>query len=318
MAQLSRIFLEYGLAAVFAGVFLDQVGLPIPALPILLLAGAGAVAMQQPAYAFYALGLAIVASILGDALWFWAGRRYGHSVLKLLCRVSLSQDSCVRQTESAFERGGARTLLIAKFVPGLSVVAPPVAGALGYRTRSFLLYDGAGALLWAASGLALGALFHAQIDWLFERLAVLGGSALALAGVALGSYLGVRAWKRQRSLRALHAARIPVAELSERIGRGEPLVVLDVRSRIHRELDGWRIPGARGLDLDELERALPELPRDRDLIVYCACPNDATAVHIALLLHQRGLVRVRPLSGGIDAWRAAGLELERLAVVSVA
>lgn len=292
----------------FGFVLLEQLGAPIPALPVLLLAGAKAI--DDPLYGVYALALSIFACTVGDLAWFWAGRRYGYRVLKLLCRVSLSPDSCVRQTESTYERRGVATLVVAKFVPGLATVAPPVAGALGLKISSFLLFNGAGAALYCGAGLILGLLFHGQIDWLLDRLTDLGGRAFLVIVVLLALYVAYRWWDRWRFLKSLRTARVSVDELYEMMNRGDDPIVLDVRSRTHRELDGRRIPGARPVDLDDLTHTLAEIPRDRDVVVYCACPNEATAVKVAMLLRDRGIRRVRPLAGGIDAWVAAGLAIE--------
>jgi len=293
---------------VFGFVLLEQLGAPIPALPVLLLAGAKAI--DDPIYGVYALAISIAACMAGDLAWYWAGRRYGHRVLKLLCRISLSPDSCVRQSETVFERRGVATLVVAKFVPGLATVAPPIAGALGLGTSSFLLYNGAGAALWSGAGLLLGLVFHGQIDWALDRLAELGDYALLVVAALLALYLSYRWWDRWRFLRSLRTARVSVDELYGMMNGGENSVVLDVRSRAHRKLDGRRIPGARSVDLDDLERTLAEIPRDREVVVYCACPNEASAVRVAMLLRERGIVRVRPLAGGIDAWIAAGLGIE--------
>lgn len=287
---------------------LEQLGAPIPALPVLLFAGARA--LDDPMYGIYALAVAILACLAGDLAWFWAGRRYGYRVLKLLCRVSLSPDSCVRQTESVFERRGVATLVVAKFVPGLATVAPPVAGALGLGMTSFLVYNGAGAVLYCGMGLVLGVLFHGQIDWLLDRLADIGGNAAILLAVLLALYVAYRWWDRWRFLKTLRTGRISVDELYRMMSEGEEPVVLDVRSRTHRELDGRTIPGARPVDIDDLERALAVIPHDREVVVYCACPNEASAVKVAMLLRERGIHRVRPLAGGIDAWILAGLRIE--------
>jgi membrane protein DedA with SNARE-associated domain/rhodanese-related sulfurtransferase len=271
---------------------------------------AGAQSAGDPLYGIYALALAIVASTLGSLPWFLAGRRLGHRVLKFTCRVSLSRDTCVRQTETVFERHGAATLMIAKFVPGLAHVAPPLAGAFGFRTPRFLFYNAVGAVLWAGAGLILGLLFYAEIDWLLLRFQVFGAHAAALLAMLAVMYLGYRWFVRRRFLKSLHASRIEVAELQEMIGRGDAPIVLDVRSRTHRNLDGRMIPGARPVDLDDLERPLAQISADRDVVVYCACPNDATALKVAMLLKRRGLRHVRPLAGGIDAWTNAGLTTE--------
>lgn len=305
----TAFFEEYGLAAVFGVVLLEQLGAPIPALPVLLLAGATAIG--DPLFGVAALALSIIASTLGDLVWYAAGKRYGHRVLKTLCRVSLSPDSCVRQTEDTFERRGAATLVIAKFLPGLSTVAPPVAGALGLRPGTFLVFNGAGATLWAGLGLLAGLVFHGQIDWLLGHMADLGVAALVTAAALIAAYVGWKWWDRHRFLKSLEAARITVDELYAMMTRGEDLVIVDVRSKTHRELHGLRIPGARPFDHNDIDQAVAGLSREQEIVVYCACPNDASAVHVAGLLRQRGFQRVRPLSGGIDAWTAAGLQLER-------
>jgi rhodanese-related sulfurtransferase len=224
-----------------------------------------------------------------------------------MCRISLSPDSCVRQTEDVFDRHGATALLVAKFVPGLARVAPPLAGTFRVGAGTFLLYYGVGNALWASIGLILGLIFHAEIDWLFAFLTVFGGYALAMTLGVIALYSAYRWLIRRRFLRSLQASRIGVAELQDMIGRGEAPIVLDVRSRTHRKLDARMIPGARAVDLDDLEAPLAQIPPGRDIVVYCACPNDATAVKVAILLRRRGIRRVRPLTGGFDAWVAAGL-----------
>jgi rhodanese-related sulfurtransferase len=231
-------------------------------------------------------------------------------VLKLLCRLSVSPDSCVRQTESAFEKRGVATLVIAKFVPGLAAVAPPVAGALGLKASSFLIFDALGSALYSGTGIILGLIFHDQVDWLLERLVTMGARAIAMLGVLLVLYVAYRWWDRRRFIKSLDTGRISVDELSRMINAGEEPIVLDVRSRAHRKLDGRRIPGAVHVDLDALEATLEGIPRDRDVVVYCACPNEVTAVKVAMQLRERGIRRVRPLLGGIDAWVLAGFEVE--------
>lgn len=285
-----------------------QLGIPIPASPVLI--WAGAVAHGDPLRLALAFLLATVAGSAGNLPWYWAGRRYGHRVLKLVCGVTLSPDSCVRQSENAFERRGAAMLVIARFLPGVETVAGPLAGALRLELPAFLLYDAAGSALHAAAGLALGVAFHGQIDWLLEELAALGAGAILILGALLAAYLAYRFARRWLFLRALRAARISVQELHDMMGRGEDPLVLDVRSRAHRRLDARRIPRARAIDLDALEAALAEVPRDRDVVVYCACPNEATAAKVALKLRARGFRRVRPLGGGLDAWVSAGFAVD--------
>jgi membrane protein DedA with SNARE-associated domain/rhodanese-related sulfurtransferase len=312
--QITDFYGSFGLVTVFAVVLAQQLGAPLPALPVLLLAGAKAI--DEPMHGAYALMLAVAASSIGNLVWFCAGRRYGYRVLRLVCRLSLSADSCVRRTETKFERYGLASLVVARFIPGLATLAPPLAGALGIRTAPFLTFSGVGTALWAGSGLVLGLLFYRQIDWLAARLAALGGLAILVVAALLALYVAYRAVDRWRFLRSLRAARIGVHELFDLITKGDQPVILDVRSATHRSLDGRSIPGAQPLDLERLEEALVKIPRHREVVVYCACPNDATAFTTAMLLRKRGIRRVRPLAGGIDAWVDAGLNIERLLPVT--
>lgn len=205
METVFALFARHGLLAVFAGVLVEQLGAPVPAVPFLLLAGAAAAA--DGVFAVKALAAAAVASMLADTLWFYAGRRFGRRVLSLLCRISLSPDSCVRQSELSFARRGIATLVIAKFVPGLSTLAPPLAGALGMRAGAFAVFNLAGTLLWAGSGIAGGLLFHGQIRHLLAALSELGNLALAVVAGLLALYVLGRAWRRWQLTRAL--ARLP-------------------------------------------------------------------------------------------------------------
>lgn len=298
----------FGLVTVFAVVLVQQLGAPIPASPVLILAGAKAI--DDPLQAVYALALAVAASGVGSVPWFYAGRRYGYRVLKLVCRLTLSADSCVNKTEGAFERHGLASLVAAKFIPGLARVAAPLAGALRIRLAPFLIYSGAGAALWAGSGLGLGLLFHREIEWLLGRLAELGGIGAIIVAAALAAYVAFRFVDRWRFLRSLRAARVGVKELHEMMARGETPVILDVRSQMHRALDGRSIPGAWQVDPEWLDETLLAIRRDQEVIVYCACPNEAAALKIALRLRKRGVRKVRPLAGGIDAWVDAGLKTE--------
>ena len=204
--QITDFYGSYGLLTVFAAVILQQLGAPIPASPVLVLAGAKAV--EDPVHGVWALALAIAGSGIGSIPWFYAGRRHGYRVLKLVCRISLSPDSCVRRTESAFERYGVASLIVAKFIPGFARVAAPLAGALRIRMLPFLISTGAGAALWAGSALVLGVVFYRQIDWLLDRLAALGGLGLILLTALLALYVAFRFVDRWRFRRRLRGARM--------------------------------------------------------------------------------------------------------------
>ena len=297
-AELAR----YGVAFVGLNVFLQQVGLPIPAVPTMMVAGALAVGGRIDLLAAFAI--AVAASLAADLLWFAAGRRYGYPVLRFLCRISLSPDTCVRQTEGIFERWGFYSVVVSKFVPGFSTVAPPIAGALAMRVGAFALASTASAMLWAGAAMVAGVVFARQIDaaiaWMSTHLPLAG----FVVAVALAVYALLKAWQRLRMTRLLAGSMISAAELRERLADEPPPFVIDVGSSLAH---GARphIPGAALLDLDALAR-LDDFPRDRDIVLYCACPNEASARRGARILLSKGYRRVRPLEGGIDAWMRAG------------
>jgi membrane protein DedA with SNARE-associated domain/rhodanese-related sulfurtransferase len=299
---------RHGLALIFANVLLEQLGVPLPAIPTLIVAGALAVDGTLSAPAVF--GVAFAASMVGDSAWYVAGRLYGRRVMTILCRISLSPDSCVRQTENHFERWGGLTLVLGKFIPGLATIAPPLAGAMRIRWRSYLLLNGAGTALWVAAPLALGMLFYAQIERLVSRLQDLGAMALEAAGALLAAYVAFKWWERRRFYRMLRMARISAEELRHLMDSGKRPAIIDVRSRADRELDPRAIPGAQAFEVEELEKLIDSLPADRDVIFYCNCPNEASAARAAKRLIDRGYTRVRPLRGGLESWIAAGYAIE--------
>jgi len=305
MPDLIDLVLRYGALLVFAVTLAARIGAPVPAAPVLAVAGALAVGAQGSLVAL--LAAAIFGNLLGDGLWFWAGRRYGYQVLKLLCRISMSPDSCVRQSEAFIGRWGGSSLIAAKFVPGVSVVAPPMAGALGMSVLTFVGFETLAALIWAGALLALGAAFSAQIRDVLAVMSTFGALALLAIAVLFVIYLGVRYLRRRAFLREVGMSRISVGELRELIESGAQPVVIDVRSDVGRSLDARRIPGALGVELAGLKRPLiASLPRDRDIVLYCNCPNEASAATAARVLASHGFTRVRPLAGGLEAWIEAG------------
>lgn len=308
MENVLSLFAEHGLLALFASVLVEQLGAPVPALPFLLLAGVSAAG--DGVYLVEALAVASLASMLADSLWFYAGRRYGRQVLALLCRISISPDSCVRQSELDFARRGRATLLVAKFVPGLSTLASPLAGAIGMRAASFALFNLAGTLLWAGSGIVAGVLFHDQVAGVLDALRDFGGAALAVVVGVLALYIAARAWRRRQLARAVaKLPRVEPAELAAAIESGEELILVDVRGALTPASPAGRIPGAQHIDLARVGTVSLAAWSDKARIVaYCACPDDASAQKAARLLGKRGL-RVSVLHGGVDGWVAAGYPL---------
>jgi len=252
--------------------------------------------------------------LLADSIWYYVGRQRGNRILKLLCRISLEPDSCVRRTEDVFLKHGTRGIILAKFLPGLGTVMPPLAGMYRVDLRRFLAFDGLGALLYVGCFLVLGLLFRNQLHQVAEWLDRLGRGALVLLVSLLVAYIAFKFIKRQRALRKLHMARITPEELRQRQEAGEETFIVDVRSSLAAQGDPFRIPGARHMQLEEVYKWAPEIPRDREVVLYCSCPNDASAVRAALSLYKRGITRVRPLAGGIDAWRERSYPLESLTV----
>ncbi len=304
-----------GLSVVFLNVLCNQLGLPIPVLPTLVLAGALAAAGRLPPGPLF--GLAVVACVIGDSVWYVAGRAFGGRVMNLLCRISLTPDSCVNQTQTSFERWGSKILIVAKFIPGLSLVAPPLAGATRMSVARFLSFSFLAGALWVGVVLVSGALLRAQVEWLLPQLAALGGKAISATLVLLAAYIAYKGWERYRFNKALDMARISVAQLYEIMATGGAPVVLDVRSVTAQGLQRRRIPGALHVPLQEVAGHLGKLPRDRDIVLYCSCPHEASAAKAAKVLMTHGFERVRPLRGGLEAWIAAGYAVEECGVASV-
>ena len=295
---------QYGLIIVFINVLVDQIGLPVPAVPTLVIAGALAADGQLPPAALFFWSL--VACLIADCGWYLIGQTYGIRVLKLLCRISLEPDSCVSQTQTRFERWGINSLVIAKFIPGLAIIAPPLAGAMRIGWGRFIALSTASAALWVGSAMAVGMLFRAQIAVILRHLGEIGSVAAVLVGAALALYIAFKWWERMRFYKSLRMARIEVAELHAMVRTGAEPLIVDVRSATARALEPRWIPGALHVPVEEVAKLLKDLPRDRDIVLYCACPSEASAARVARVLMHHGFKKVRPLHGGLDAWRAAG------------
>lgn len=300
---------QYGLGIVVLNVLLNQIGLPVPVIPTLVLAGALGANGQLPLAAIFLA--AILACLVADCGWYWVGQKYGIRVLKTLCRISLEPDSCVAETQSQFDRWGVNSLVIAKFVPGLSTIAPPLAGAMRIGWLRFIGLSSLAAALWVGAALFAGMLFKTQIERLLIRVDQFGSMAFGVAIVLLGAYVGYKWWERRRFYTMLRMARISVAELNQLIENGSQPLIIDVRSPSARVLEPHWIPGALHISLPDVARHVKDLPKDRDIILYCTCPSEASAARVAKILMNHGFKRVRPLHGGLDAWLAAGHAVAR-------
>jgi len=265
LEQAADFLIRHGYAVLFGWVLLEQMGLPIPAAPLLI--AAGALARAGKMNLTFALALALIAVILADLFWYSLGRYRGGRILKLLCRISLEPDSCVRRTENLFVRHGVHSLLVAKFVPGLNTAAPSLAGIFRMPVRRFMIFDFLGALLWVVSVTSLGLIFSDQLKqialrWSGWLVAVLAGS---LAAYVLGKFI-----QRRRFIRRLRIARITPKELMDKLRAGETISIVDLRQPMDIEAFPQMIPGSLRIAMEEIEERHAEIPRDRDVVLYCS------------------------------------------------
>ena len=301
MALPIHILLTYGYLLLFAAVLVEQFGIPLPATPFLL--AAGALSAEGQISFSLALVAGIVAALTADSAWFLIGRRYGHHVLRILCKLSLEPTTCVRKTQDSFGRRRGVTLMIAKFVPGLATLAPPVAGENGMGYGSFLFFDGIGAALWVGALLVAGRFFGdllkrdtSLLDWAGRF-----SGGLLLLGIII-FFVG-RVLRRRMILKELAASRLePEA--------GEAVFIVDLRHPLEILPDPFTLPGALHFSPEALTSRHLEIPRDRDIVLFCTCPSEATAAKTAMALHKLGIERVRPLRGGYDEWKRLGFPLD--------
>jgi membrane protein DedA with SNARE-associated domain len=267
MHRAFEFLIHHGHSVLFAWVLVEQLGVPVPAMPLLL--AAGALAGTGRLNFFACLLFAALGAVASDAVWFQLGRHRGIKILQLLCRISLEPDSCVRRTEGIFSKQGARSLLVAKFLPGLGLVTPPLAGIFHMRFRRFLLFDALGSMLWAGAFLGLGYVFAGEIERVAAHLASLGGWLLALVVGALAAYIGYKFVARQRFLRELRIARITADELKQKLDAGEQITIVDLRHSMDFEAEPEVIPGALHIEAKELQENNNRLPRDGEVVLYC-------------------------------------------------
>ena len=267
MTELIQFLLRHGYLVLFGAVFIEQMGIPIPAAPILL--AAGALAADGRLSLPVVLLLAVAPSLLGDLVWYELGRRRGRKVLNLICRLTLEPDSCVRRTEDVFVRHGWRALLAAKFIPGLNAAARPMAGLMGMGLTRFLIYDVAGAIIWAGTFAGIGFLFSNEVDDVALLLERLGIWALILAVGGLACYLARKYVQRRRFLRQLRISRISPEELMSKLAAREQLAIVDLRTAMGFEAEQVKLPGAVHIIPAEIEIRQQEIPRDREIVLYC-------------------------------------------------
>ena len=304
----THILLTYGYLLLFAWVLVEQLGIPLPATPILL--AAGALSAEGQISFSLALLAGLAGSLTADTTWFFVGRRHGHTVLRLLCKLSMEPTLCVRRTQDSFGRRRQVTLMFAKFVPGLATLAAPVAGQHGMAYGEFLLFDGIGATAWVGALLLAGRLFGDALKRDPGLLNWVGrfSGALLLLGVIV-FFVG-RILRRRMVLKELLAARLEPEELKRQLDAGELVYIVDLRHPLEFLPDPFTLPGALHFSPDSIAARHLEIPRDRDIVLFCTCPSEATAAKTAMILIRLGIERVRPLRGGYDEWKRLGFPLD--------
>jgi membrane protein DedA with SNARE-associated domain/rhodanese-related sulfurtransferase len=318
MHSLLGLLEHHTYSLLFGWVLIEQGGVPIPSVPVMLAAGTMSAAHRL--HVAYALPLVLLACLISDSAWYFLGRRYGGKVLDILCRFSLEAVTCVSRTEGHFTRRGAASLLFAKWVPGLSTVAAPIAGQAGIPYSKFLAYDMAGSLIWAGSWLFAGRFFGDLAKRSSDFFAALGHFGIGLVISMVLAVLIYRVVKRRQFLVELRGLRLEPAQLmamiddAEREGLDRPFIV-DLRHPLDVLTDPLVLPGALRVGPDELKQRKEIIPRDRDIVLYCTCPSEETSAKVALELRRMGIKRVRPLRGGLQGWKDAGYPLDSIAYV---
>jgi membrane protein DedA with SNARE-associated domain len=257
---------RHGYLLLFFWILAEQGALPLPSAPLLL--ACGALAKDGRLTPHWIILTGVTACLIADNVWFMLGRRLGTKVLRFMCRVALEPDSCVRQTETAYLRYGVRSLLVAKFVPGLNTVSAPLAGISGVSFGRFILFDTCGALTWIGTFTGLGYIFSGQLDRVGDVAARMGSWVVVLAVGLLAAWIGWKFMQRRRFLKKLVVARITAEELKQKLEAGEEITVVDVRSALESQLDS--VPGALRIPLEDLETRHGDIPRDRDIILFCS------------------------------------------------
>jgi membrane protein DedA with SNARE-associated domain/rhodanese-related sulfurtransferase len=285
-------------------------GVPLPAVPLLV--GMGALSRSGEFSIVGVVAAAATASLAADLIWYELGRSHGRWVLRLICRISLEPDYCVRRTEDAFERLGLWALLAAKFIPGFNAAAVPLAGMMRTRLLRFLVFDAAGVLLWSGTYVLLGYIFSQQIERIITYLSTLGNSLLITIAAAVAGYVGYKLNQRRKFLKGLSVMRITADELKARLDAHENILILDTRNRLDRDSDPVRIPGAFHILPEHVEFRPEDIAFGQEIVVYCSCPNEATSARVSMQLQRKGLPHARPLQGGLDAWRQRNLPVEYL------
>ena len=321
MGLVKALFLRHVYSVLFGWVLVEQAGLPIPSVPLML--AAGTMSAAHKVHLALTLSVVLLACLIADTMWWWMGRRFGSRVLDLLCRMSLDASTCVNRAQGSIARRGGVTLLFAKFVPGVSTIAAPIAGQAGMSFREFAAYDMTGTLVWAATWLFAGRFFGDMVRRSNPLFTTLTHFAVALVLLMVLGIIIYRYVQRRRFLAELRGLRLEPEQLlamiedSRSAGAQAPFII-DLRHPLDVLTDPAVLPGALRIGPDELRMHRDEIPNDREIVLYCTCPSEQTSAKVAMELRRLGVHRVRPLRGGLQGWKDAGYPLESVLVTSAA
>jgi membrane protein DedA with SNARE-associated domain/rhodanese-related sulfurtransferase len=313
MTWMMGLLLRHTYSVIFGWVFVEQAGLPIPSIPLML--AAGTMSAAHKVHVAYALPVVMLACLIADSMWYFLGKRYGTKVLDLLCRFSLEAATCVSRTQGSVTKRGAFTLLFAKFVPGLSTMAAPIVGQAKIPYPTFVIYDMAGTLIWAGAWLFAGRFFGDLAKRSSDFFAMLGHFAGLLVVLMVIGVVVYRLVKRRQFVTELRGLRLEPTQLlamiddATREGKEQPFIV-DLRHPLDVLTDPQILPGALRIGPDELKLHRQTIPLDRDIVLYCTCPSEETSAKVAMELRRMGVRRVRPLKGGLQGWKDAGYPLD--------
>lgn len=300
---------ELGYGLLFAWVFAEQAGLPVPAVPILL--ASGAMAASGKLHFGMAMLTGLFASMLADLAWYETGRYRGIFLIHSLCRLSLEKDSCARKAQGLYGRYGVFALVIAKFVPGLNFVAPPLSGVFHMKRWRFALFDAAGALTWVVAYMGLGFVFGTQLMALAHEFEGSRRALVALSMIAaISSYIIWKVRRRQRFHRELRALTISPEELKRELDLRMPLTIIDVRHPLDLFSKPFTIPNALRIPLERIGAGASNLKPDQEIVIYCTCPSQTSSSVALQHLRRQGLSHVRVLDGGFQAWLDRGFEVQ--------
>jgi membrane protein DedA with SNARE-associated domain/rhodanese-related sulfurtransferase len=319
MGLIKMLFLRHVYSVMFCWVLVEQAGLPIPSVPLML--AAGTMSAAHKVHVALVIPVILVACLMADTMWWWLGRRFGSRVLDLLCRMSLDASTCVNRAQGSIARRGGVTLLFAKFVPGVSTIAAPIAGQSGMTFHEFVAYDMTGTLVWASAWLFAGRFFGDVARRSSGFFATLTHFAAALVLLMILGIIIYRYVQRRRFLAELRGLRLEPEQLlsmideAEREGQPSPFII-DLRHPLDVLTDPEVLPGALRIGPDELRLHRDEIPSDREIVLYCTCPSEQTSAKVAMELRRMGVLRVRPLRGGLQGWKDAGYPLEAVLVVN--